>query len=711
MDIRGTAVDVQAALTATSYGGITEANLVDKSASEAISGAWSFSTSVNLTAGADLYVWDPTTIDYLQIAESGSIATISTNNNPIYFTPGGTNTVQFHPTISQFVNGKNVRVFDATNVDYLQFSETGSNSQITTNNNPLQIIPGGSYTGFFTGKAVRIYDAGNTDYVSMSHDGTDFNFAATNTTDVNFTGLTGYLTAPAYASSDGHWSITTDIGTFNSTDGWVRIASHTSNAGRGGAWITICAQGGAGVPTPMEIFVSSDWGGTAPAIHVRSTNVSGPFSLIRAGYDATNNKYIDVQAVSASDVTYTIVVKAHSTTSNLNWVADFNTTAYTPTSSYQFDPRTVMDAIYTTAGERIWLQNPNDTYTNTHLNVTGGHGVYIYDPGDTDYLKMNHDGTDFDLTCTNTTSVRIFNPNGSSMLELHDTGGAGSVSNAYLAFYDSAAARQGYVGFGSAGNSDLYINVDATGGDINLSTTSSGLIKCIGGNELRVYDSGSTDYIELSHTGSTGYITSINGDFILTTTTTGGHQNLVSGGHIYFKPNTGYYNIFQSGRGTRFYDSTNTDFAAFTHDGTDFNMSFTNTAECNWSGANLQMQDSKLVRPRIVDYAINKQNKTTSGGTLSIDMTVANAADYTFTENITTVTITNPPASGQYGELWLKLIQHASAPKTISWASKYKWPGGGTHVMSTGVTDVDIIHLCTIDGGTTYYCSFMKNMS
>ena len=38
-----------AAITATSYGGITEANLVDKSAAETISGGWTFSAAMQVT--------------------------------------------------------------------------------------------------------------------------------------------------------------------------------------------------------------------------------------------------------------------------------------------------------------------------------------------------------------------------------------------------------------------------------------------------------------------------------------------------------------------------------------------------------------------------------------------------------------------------------------------------------------------------------------
>ena len=55
VDRTGTTVDsisFSAPVTATSYGGITEANLVDKSATETISGSWTFSGNVTMSGNA-----------------------------------------------------------------------------------------------------------------------------------------------------------------------------------------------------------------------------------------------------------------------------------------------------------------------------------------------------------------------------------------------------------------------------------------------------------------------------------------------------------------------------------------------------------------------------------------------------------------------------------------------------------------------------------
>ncbi len=45
----------------------------------------------------------------------------------------------------------------------------------------------------FDGNVLRVIDGGGTDFVDQDHDGVDYNFAAFQTTDINFTGLTGRI--------------------------------------------------------------------------------------------------------------------------------------------------------------------------------------------------------------------------------------------------------------------------------------------------------------------------------------------------------------------------------------------------------------------------------------------------------------------------------------------------------------------------------------
>ena len=74
------------AVTATSYGGIIEANLVDKSTAETISGGWTFSSLARLAGGAHVEngsvfrIQDSTNLDYIQFEHDGTDVNISAAN-------------------------------------------------------------------------------------------------------------------------------------------------------------------------------------------------------------------------------------------------------------------------------------------------------------------------------------------------------------------------------------------------------------------------------------------------------------------------------------------------------------------------------------------------------------------------------------------------------------------------------------------------------
>ncbi len=123
----------------------------------------------------------------------------------------------------------------------------------------------------------------------------------------------------------------------------------------------------------------------------------------------------------------------------------------------------------------------------------------------------------------------------------------------------------------------------------------------------------------------------------------------------------------------------------------------------------VNMADSKIDRPLIEDYAIQKHSEGSSAGVLDLNMELGNSITYLFTENITSVTVSNPPVSGKHGEIWLRLKQHASSVKTITWPSKFHFPAGTDHQMTGTVNAVDLVHLVTIDGGTTYDCTFAQD--
>ena len=91
-------------------------------------------------------------------------------------------------------------------------------------------------------------------------------------------------------------------------------------------------------------------------------------------------------------------------------------------------------------------------------------------------------------------------------------------------------------------------------------------------------------------------------------------------------------------------------------------------------------------------------NVTQSTGTLTLDCSTGNAFSFTPSQNITTLTITNVPASGDAYSMVLKI---GGSAYTIAWGAAVKWAGGQAPALSS--SNHDVIVLMTVDGGTTWY--------
>jgi hypothetical protein len=184
----------------------------------------------------------------------------------------------------------------------------------------------------------------------------------------------------------------------------------------------------------------------------------------------------------------------------------------------------------------IWLHSNTATYG---VLIGGKDSVdgrlVIYDGSGNDFVDFVHDGTDLTATYTNTTAIKLKSAAGGEMLTFQDTGGAGQAALAYMQFEDSAGTRMGWIGYGSGANPDLTINNDNhTGdvvinaentsgtnfemarfnpdGDITFNGPSAFDVRILGGMGLEIFDSGSTDKMQMSHDGT---------DFLMTYTNTG----------------------------------------------------------------------------------------------------------------------------------------------------------------------------------------------
>lgn len=131
------------------------------------------------------------------------------------------------------------------------------------------------------------------------------------------------------------------------------------------------------------------------------------------------------------------------------------------------------------------------------------------------------------------------------------------------------------------------------------------------------------------------------------------------------------------------------------------------------NGNPISMADQEIQRPVIDDYGIVSSSPASASGALTLDFENGNAFEVTLTEDITSITLSNPPASGTYGEMIVKFVQDATGSWTVGgWPAAVKWPtGAAPTITTTATTGTDIIVLRTWDAGTTYFGDFSQDYS
>lgn len=94
---------------------------------------------------------------------------------------------------------------------------------------------------------------------------------------------------------------------------------------------------------------------------------------------------------------------------------------------------------------------------------------------------------------------------------------------------------------------------------------------------------------------------------------------------------------------------------------------------------------------------------TISAGAVIFDLALSNNFAVTLTENITSITISNPPASGKWAAISIEFQQDATGGRTVGgWPASVKWPAGAAPTITAAANVVDVISGYTRDGGTIY---------
>lgn len=121
----------------------------------------------------------------------------------------------------------------------------------------------------------------------------------------------------------------------------------------------------------------------------------------------------------------------------------------------------------------------------------------------------------------------------------------------------------------------------------------------------------------------------------------------------------------------------------------------------------LNCADQDLNRPVLEDYGVKHSAPTVSGNAVTLDCTVSNSflVDMDPATAAVAVTLSNPPASGTYGEMTIAIVMGTPA-YGITWPGSVTWQGGAAPNLTSTNNVVDLVHLFTVDGGTNWYGTF-----
>lgn len=125
----------------------------------------------------------------------------------------------------------------------------------------------------------------------------------------------------------------------------------------------------------------------------------------------------------------------------------------------------------------------------------------------------------------------------------------------------------------------------------------------------------------------------------------------------------------------------------------------------NFTYANLtgpqNLLDTELIRAKLRDYSETVSSPTISSGTLVLNLETSNIFTVSLNAAITTLTISNPPASGSGGSFTLIFTADGTA-RAVTWPASIKWAGGTAPVITSASGKIDTFAFFSSDGGTNW---------
>ena len=113
------------------------------------------------------------------------------------------------------------------------------------------------------------------------------------------------------------------------------------------------------------------------------------------------------------------------------------------------------------------------------------------------------------------------------------------------------------------------------------------------------------------------------------------------------------------------------------------------------------LQDNELIRAKLRDYSETVSSPAISSGTLTLNLETSNIFTVSLNAAITTLTISNPPASGSGGSFTLIFTADGTA-RAVTWPAAIKWANGTAPALTSTSGKKDVFSCFSTDGGTTW---------
>lgn len=480
--VRGSTIDVDGPLTANSYDGISAANLVDKTATEAISGSWTFSNTVFFTNASGPRLNNNTALRSINNAGSVnvSLAYLSTSDIAIFGDASyateirGTSVTIPTTMFPTRING---------NVDFggfPDFEQGLATASVRTRNGQELILNAGESHSYATGQTAEyVYvNAESGLQINSSPDNWTTGWAGRNTATINDS--SGNSSLPGDLSVTGALTANT-FGGISSANLLDKSASETIS--------------GAYVFTANPRITS-----TAPILLFDENDVSvdsGHWGVVASGAQFTLRTYND--GFSASDIFMRVARSGNAATA-----IDFEAPVY------------IRDAMNV------------DTATNSlplRISRLGASNEALAIGVDDNSVRFNYTQDETDTTAHSYIFDTTTSATGAHYMEFRGNG------TAYHRFYNQGAGYYLLEG----GNFRLYDSTNTRGvqmssdsNSFDIQTLGTGIVTVnlgIGANQvdltggtdlrirdagfLRIYDSTDADYVQFQHDGTDLNVTEV----------------------------------------------------------------------------------------------------------------------------------------------------------------------------------------------------------